>query len=175
MPRTRILAIAIAALSTAALSGCIVSPPAAAPVQPQPSAPAASDPAPTDPTTDPTPTDPAPTDGGSGGTDTGSTVTIDGQPAGAWASTVDCWIAGDGALLTSTADDGSGSLLGTLANTGGTWTAEGILVTTDTELYVQQDESVPATMSGSSFSTEFVATTISGGTVTIAVTAECTS
>lgn len=173
MASTRILPLAGIVVGALALTGCIVSPPSA----PQPTTPTTSQPT-TDPTTSPettAPTDseePEPTSSAPAAS-TGSTVTIDGQPAGSWGGTVECVVFGGTALISTTGDDESGSLFGTGSDESGSWTATAFLVNAEDASYIQSDETSPATYDGSTFSTEFAATDFSGGSVTIAISAPC--
>ncbi|QCR19340.1 hypothetical protein [Agrococcus sp. SGAir0287] len=170
MPRTRIAPIVGIVLGSLALAGCVISPPAA-PVQTTPattapetsSTPDATDPA---PSAEPSATDSAPAAGG-------STVTIDGQPVGSWGSTLSCYSYGDGALISTSSEDETGTLVASGESAGGSWTVTGVLMTNGDQVYYQTDDSSPATLSGGVFTAEVGMSDFSGGTATLAFSVPC--
>jgi len=173
MARTRIAPLAAVVLGSLALAGCVISPPAlptqttptaSEPVAQPSSTPATSEPAATSPA--PTPTDAAPAAGS-------STLTIDGQPVGDWGTTLSCYSYGDGALISTSSEDESGSIVASGENAGGTWTVVGVLMSSGDDVYFQSADSDPASYDGTTFSAEFGMTDFSGSTVTVAFSVPC--
>jgi len=103
----------------------------------------------------------------------GSTVTIDGQAVGSWGSTLSCYAYGDGALISTSSEDESGTFVASGEAAGGSWSVTGALMTNGDDVYYQTDDSSPATYEGGTLSAELSMTDFSGGSATVAFSVPC--
>ncbi|WP_344342379.1 hypothetical protein [Agrococcus versicolor] len=173
--RTRSLAaVAVGAL---ALTGCIVQPPTLVPAPPvtEPTSQPSTEPAPSTPaSSEPAPSSAAPSSAPPAASG-GASIVIDGTPApAAMVDSIGCIVSGDSAVMASGADIDDVAT-GFFTNDGGSWVAETFTMVVGDAVYLQVDETAPATYEGGVFTTTLTMETFTAGTATVDVTVPCGS